>query len=94
MVLNVTAIIADLQNDNRRISGHQFQVRKHHSLRFSALDWKIGAVSCLEVGLLPFECHSGALVKCGFRLGVWWLGLLWLWVLSWGLGIGLSFTGT
>ena len=34
MVLNVTAVIADLQNDiNRGISGHKLiQVRKHHLL--------------------------------------------------------------
>ena len=32
MVLNVTAIIADLQNDNGGISGHQFQVRKHYTV--------------------------------------------------------------
>ena len=31
MVLNVTAIIADLHNDNRGIIGHQFQVRKHQT---------------------------------------------------------------
>ena len=27
MILNVTPITADLRNDNREISGHQFQVK-------------------------------------------------------------------
>ena len=75
MVLNVIAIVADLRNDNRGISGHQFQVRKHYLLKSGSgsLCW-IGR-SVLLLGRGSGSCHSSVV-----------LGLLSSVALVWGFG--------
>ena len=86
MILNVTAIIAALQNDNRGISTHQFQVRKHYLLGsssgFSALDREMGTVSVRGSD----SCRSGVV-----RVRLWSRGLVAGVTFGFGGGVGLSF---
>ena len=80
MAQNVTATIADLQTDNRGISGHQFQVREHYFwglVRGLCTGWRIDAVSRLG-GQTPVICAL-----------FWGSGRVWLW--SWDLVARVAF---